>query len=189
MKNEVENDAAAAYRELAGTAAPAKATPKPTQPEQPSDRYAITPEKEQYIRTVARIGAEEKSLSGADEYVMRLRERVQLEERDAHESRKLAAGAHSPIRRAQELVSSWGKDEINAWYDKKREITNDHFSRSISELRFGLNKSYDQRKAELEYAFAEAGVSGKAPTPTDAEARARFQQALQIAHAEMSGQQ
>ena len=87
MKNEVQNDAAAAYREVAGTAAPAQAPPQ-TQPKQPSDRYAITPEKEQYIRTVARIGAEEKSLSGADEYVVRLRERVHLEEKDAHESRK-----------------------------------------------------------------------------------------------------
>ena len=120
---------------------------------------------------------------------MRLRERVQLEEKDAHESRKSAAGAHSPFRRAQELMSRWDKRRINAWYDKKREIINDHFSRSVSELRIGLNKSYDQRKAELEYAFAEAGVSGKAPTPTAAEARARFQQALQIAHMEMSGQQ
>ena len=76
---------------------------------------------------------------------------------------------------------------MNAWYDKKREIINDHFSRSVSELRSGLNKSYDQRKAELEYAFAEAGVSGKAPSPTAEESRARSQQALEIARMELSG--
>ena len=63
MKNEVQNDTAAAYRESRGLLRPFKRHLNHTQPEQPSDRYAITPEKEQYIRTVARIGAEEKSLN------------------------------------------------------------------------------------------------------------------------------
>ena len=121
---------------------------------------------------------------------MRLRERVQLEEKDAHESRKAAAGAHSPIRRAQEITSSWRREEINAWYDKKREIINDHFSRSISELRFGPNKSYDQRKAELEYAFAEAGVSRKSPdAPRQRNTERALSKHCRLRTTELSGQQ
>jgi hypothetical protein len=184
MKDTVQNDATAAYREVTGTAAPVQAPPQPTQPEQHSDRFAITPEKEQYIRTVARIGAEEKSLSGADEYVMRLRERVQLEEKDAHETRKAAAGAQSPHRRAREITSEWIREEVTAWYDKQREILNDHFQRSVSELRFG-QKGYDQQKAELQQAYAEAGVAGKPPRLTAEQLRARADHALQIARTEM----
>ena len=85
-------------------------------------------------------------------------------------------------------MSGWTRDEFDGWYEKQREIINDHFARSISELRLGP-KSYDQRKAELEQALAEAGVAGKPPRLTDEEYRARFQLAFQIARDELSGQQ
>ena len=87
MRNEVQNDAAAAYREVTGTASP---VPPPSQPasgqsEQASDRYAITPDKEQYIRKVMQIAADEKAsnVPDVDERMMRLRERVALEEKDS----------------------------------------------------------------------------------------------------------
>jgi hypothetical protein len=193
MRDEIQKAASAAFHEVAGTAGPVEAPrqPPPAQPEQNNDRYAITPEKEQYIRTVAQIAAEERArnLPDADERMMRLRERVALEEADNHRNRKEAAEYGTVSHRAKEILSQWMREEVNGFYDKQREILNDHFSRSVSELRFGQNKSYDQRKAELQQAYAEAGVAGKPPRLTDAEYRARFQQALQIAHMELSGQQ
>ena len=192
MRDEIQKAASAAFHEVAGTAGPVEAPrqPPPAQPEQNNDRYAITPEKEQYIRTVAQIAAEERArnVPDADEYVMRLRERVKLEEADNHRNRKEAAEYGTVSHRAKEITSEWIRDELTAWYDKQREIINDHFARSISELRLGP-KSHDQRKAELEQALAEAGVAGKPPRPTAEEYRARSRLAFQIAREELSGQQ
>ena len=164
MKNEVENDAAAAYREVTtGSVAPVSAKPASTKVEQ-NDRYAITPEREEYLRKVIQIATEEKARKpDTDERVMRLRERITIEEKDAHENRE--AQRTAPFRRAEEILNNWSKQEIGGWYDKQAQIINDYYGRSISELGTGPRKSYDQQKAELEHAFAEAGVSGKAPTP------------------------
>ena len=89
------------------------------------------------------IAADEKAsnVPDVDERMMRLRERVALEEKEAHESRKAAAGArnrHSIER--EEIMSGWIREELTVWYDKQREIINDHFARSISELRLGPKK-------------------------------------------------
>ena len=136
MRNEVWSDAAAAYREVAGTGSPVAPPPQPApaQP-QPSDRYEITPEKEQYIRKLMQFVGDEKArnVPDVDERVMRLRERITIEEKDAHESRKAAADAQNAFHRAKEIVSGWGRDEVNAWYGKQKEIMHDHFQRSISE--------------------------------------------------------
>lgn len=188
MRDEIQQATKSAFQEVAGTAPPVEVPrPPPAQPEQ-NDRYAITPEKEQFIRRVAQIGAEEKARAAppdADERTMRLRERVQLEEKDAFESRKAAAARQSPFRRAEEILNEWSRSEITAWYDKQKEILRDLHSRDLYEFRHAP-RNYDEYKARQEQAFAEAGVAGKFPSQTREQMQARLQQALEIARAELS---